>query len=281
MPDVQLIAWPYHAGLRDVGMGLGALGRSHAIDGAPRRARGRRLPRDRRDDPARRRGAARGRADLRARPPARAPGRRGVRPERVPARARRQLLQLPRAPSPAPGARGAVWLDAHADFDTPEDNLSGFTDVMGLAILTGSGWRALRETIPGFAPLAEADVVLAGVRDLEPYQRERLAASAVRTVPGAVDGAALADALDRVARVGHADLPPRRPRRARRRGRPREPVRRARRAVGRRRARRRRRRVRPLRRRPPRRSRRTTRARTPTARWRRSRGASRAGSPSA
>ena len=27
---------------------------------------------------------------------------------------------------------GVIWLDAHADFDTPEDNLSGFTDVMGL-----------------------------------------------------------------------------------------------------------------------------------------------------
>ena len=52
----------------------------------------------------------------------------------------------------APARRlGAVWLDAHADFDTPEDNLSGFTDVMGLAILTGGCWRALRETIPGFA----------------------------------------------------------------------------------------------------------------------------------
>jgi arginase len=47
-----------------------------------------------------------------------------------------------------------LWLDAHADFDTPEDNLTGFTDVMGLAILTGGCWRALRETIPGFAERA-------------------------------------------------------------------------------------------------------------------------------
>lgn len=55
---------------------------------------------------------------------------------------------------------GAVWFDAHADFDTPEDNLSGFFDVMGLAILTGSGWRALRETIPGVSPIDEGKVVL-------------------------------------------------------------------------------------------------------------------------
>jgi arginase len=81
---------------------------------------------------------------------------------------------------------GVVWFDAHADFDTPDDNVSGFLDVMGLAILTGSGWCALRETIPGFGPVDEEKVVLAGVRDLEPYQRARLERSHIRTVPGRV-----------------------------------------------------------------------------------------------
>jgi len=32
---------------------------------------------------------------------------------------------------------GIVWFDAHADFDDPEENLSGYFDVMGLAMLTG------------------------------------------------------------------------------------------------------------------------------------------------
>ncbi len=82
---------------------------------------------------------------------------------------------------------GVVWLDAHADLDTPEDNLSGFTDVMGLSILTGGAWRALRATIPGFAPVGERDVVMAGVRDLEPYQRERLAGTEIAVVPGRVE----------------------------------------------------------------------------------------------
>jgi arginase len=71
--------------------------------------------------------------------------------------------------------------------------------VLGLAILTGTGWRALRETIPGFAPVPEERVVLAAVRDLEPYQRSRLAAAAVRTVPGAMDAGALAAELDALA----------------------------------------------------------------------------------
>jgi arginase len=106
---------------------------------------------------------------------------------------------------------GIVWLDAHADFDTPEDNESGFFDVMALSILTGTGWRALRESIPGFAPVPEDRVVLAGVRDLEPYQRARLGRSAVRVVPGAFAvgdlAAALAQLRERASRVYlHVDL---------------------------------------------------------------------------
>ena len=106
------------------------------------------------------------------------------------------------------GELGAVWLDAHADFDTPEDNLSGFTDVMGLAILTGSGWRALRETIPGFSVVDEAHVALVGTRDLEPYQRERIARSRLLVAPGAEPPGAILEALrERVRRVYlHVDL---------------------------------------------------------------------------
>jgi arginase len=75
---------------------------------------------------------------------------------------------------------GVVWLDAHADLDTPQDNLSGSMDVQALAILTGSAWQAAAATIPGFTPIAEQDVCLVGARDLADYQRDRLAASAVR-----------------------------------------------------------------------------------------------------
>jgi arginase len=92
-----------------------------------------------------------------------------------------------------------VWFDAHADFDTPEDNVSGFFDVMPLAMLTGSGWAAQAASIPGFRSLPEDAVVLAAVRDLEPYQAERLSASAVRTAPGAIDLNLLAAHLDQLA----------------------------------------------------------------------------------
>jgi arginase len=106
---------------------------------------------------------------------------------------------------------GVVWFDAHADFDDPGENTSGFFDAMGLAMLTGRGWDALRATIPGHSPIPEANVVLAGVRDLEPYQRRRLERSTLRTVPGAVDRGTFERALDelrsRASRVYlHVDL---------------------------------------------------------------------------
>ena len=85
------------------------------------------------------------------------------------------------------GAEGAVWLDAHADFDTPEDNISGSMDVMALSLLCGSAWPAQHATIPNAVAIGEERVALLGVRDLAPYQRDRLAASALRTVPGAFD----------------------------------------------------------------------------------------------
>ena len=77
---------------------------------------------------------------------------------------------------------GVVWLDAHADFNTPESSLSGFQDGMGLSILTGTGWRALRETIPGYRSVAEENVVLVGVRDVDQLEQERLDRSAVTVI---------------------------------------------------------------------------------------------------
>src|SRR4051794_22929960 len=90
---------------------------------------------------------------------------------------------------------GVVWFDAHADFDTPEDNVSGFFDVMALSTLTGSAWQAQRAKVCD--PVEESSVVLAAVRDLEPYQRSRIEASRLLLAPGALEG--FEDALDALA----------------------------------------------------------------------------------
>lgn len=105
---------------------------------------------------------------------------------------------------------GVVWLDAHGDFNTPETTLSGFQDGMGLTILTGTGWNALRETIPGYRAVDEAKVVLVGIRDLDKAERERLESSEVQVVlPGDLQrtNEALARLGDRVEEVYlHVDL---------------------------------------------------------------------------
>jgi arginase len=87
-----------------------------------------------------------------------------------------------------------LWLDAHADFDVPDDNLSGFLDVMALSTLTGGCWQALAAAIPNFRPVPERDVLLVGVRDLDDYQRERLERSDISVSWGAGD--AVLEAFD-------------------------------------------------------------------------------------
>jgi arginase len=212
MPELDVIAWPYHGGLADVSMGLGA-----SVLATDERFR---------------EGLAAAGWQTRV---VRVPPVDETLPEiaRIFELARRLAQRVAAArdrhafalvlggncvsclgtTAGVAGGKdlGVVWLDAHADFDTPEDNLSGFTDVMGLAILTGSCWRALRETIPGFLVVEESRVVLAGTRDLEPYQRDRLSASQVHVIPGALAADARDVALDvlreRVERVYlHVDL---------------------------------------------------------------------------
>src|SRR5215208_5665127 len=110
---------------------------------------------------------------------------------------------------------GVVWFDAHADFNTPETTTTGFTDGMGLAVAVGHCWKETARGVPGFTPVFERDVVLAGVRAMEPAEEERLAASDVSVVGadriGLEGPGALEEALDRLEdRIGkvyvHLDL---------------------------------------------------------------------------
>ena len=74
---------------------------------------------------------------------------------------------------------GVLWLDAHADFNTPETTSSGFLDGMALAALTGRCWRTMASRIPGFLAVPDENIVLAGARDLDPPEEELLDASEV------------------------------------------------------------------------------------------------------
>jgi arginase len=193
--SLRLLVMPFHNGLEGVGMGAGpdrlvAAGVSGALEEA---GLGVELERIAPADPAAPELARVAELDRRlARAVAAAAGR-GEFPLVLAGNCNSSLGTV--AGAGAEGL-GVVWFDAHADFDAPDESL-GFFDGMGLRILTGTGFRHLRETIPGFAAIPEQDVVLAGVRDLEPHQVAPLAASRVARVHGGPwDHGRLAPALD-------------------------------------------------------------------------------------
>ncbi|WP_370949802.1 arginase family protein [Amycolatopsis sp. cg5] len=85
-----------------------------------------------------------------------------------------------------------LWLDAHGDFNTPVISTSGYLGGMALAMLTG-GTPGLFDDTLGLRPVPETSVVLADARDLDPAERDALAASRVRRIPA--DPAAITAAL--------------------------------------------------------------------------------------
>lgn len=69
---------------------------------------------------------------------------------------------------------GIVWIDAHADINTPETSPSGNVHGMPLAALLGLGPEAL-SNIYGFSPkIAPENSVLIGVRDIDAAERENI-----------------------------------------------------------------------------------------------------------
>jgi arginase len=69
---------------------------------------------------------------------------------------------------------GVVWMDAHADINTPETTPSGNVHGMPLAALLGLGPDALTN-IFGYTPkVAAENTVLVGVRDVDAAERENL-----------------------------------------------------------------------------------------------------------
>lgn len=80
------------------------------------------------------------------------------------------------------GDLAVTWLDAHGDFNTPETTISGYLGGMPLAMLTGRAPELICGPL-GMRPVSEDAAVLVDARDLDPAEREALAASRVRQVP--------------------------------------------------------------------------------------------------
>jgi arginase len=75
---------------------------------------------------------------------------------------------------------GLLWLDAHADFNTPETTRSGSLGGMPVAVATGRALQRLRMDAHLDPPLADAYVVMGGVRLVDPLEQELLDDSGIR-----------------------------------------------------------------------------------------------------
>ncbi len=69
---------------------------------------------------------------------------------------------------------GLIWIDAHADINTPETSLSGNIHGMPLAAVLGHGAHKL-VSLAGHIPMvAASQSVLIGIRDLDPAERDMI-----------------------------------------------------------------------------------------------------------
>jgi arginase len=75
---------------------------------------------------------------------------------------------------------GLIWLDAHADMNTPETSPSGNVHGMPLACIVGLGPPELSE-IGGYKPkVAPANVAIVGLRDVDSVEKPHVRESGVR-----------------------------------------------------------------------------------------------------
>ena len=77
------------------------------------------------------------------------------------------------------GPSGVLWIDAHGDFNTPTTSPSGNLHGMPLAALTGQGSPAMVDIGRPGPKVSGQDVVVVGLRSLDPEERLLLRASGV------------------------------------------------------------------------------------------------------
>src|ERR671931_489329 len=104
------------------------------------------------------------------------------------------------------GRVGVLWLDSHGDFNTPDTTPSGLLGGMPVAVATGRCHPWWRQAVGLQTAVQDGDVVLAGIRALDPPERAALDASQVEVIEANGnahdEGARLASAVVRLSRDG-------------------------------------------------------------------------------
>ena len=78
-----------------------------------------------------------------------------------------------------PPNTAVVWFDAHADLNTAETTTSGMVDGLALSMVLGRALRGMTSSVDAFQPLAAERVTLVGARDLDPPEQVLLASGAI------------------------------------------------------------------------------------------------------
>jgi len=95
------------------------------------------------------------------------------------------------------GRVGVLWVDAHADINTPASSPSGNIHGMPLAVLLGHGLPELVAIGGEGASIRPEDVVILGARDVDPGEREMIARLGVRAISmSEIDARGLVTCLD-------------------------------------------------------------------------------------
>jgi arginase len=97
-----------------------------------------------------------------------------------------------------------LWLDAHADLNTPETSESGFLDGMALSIITGRCHAEQAAQLPGFRPLSNDRLLMLGMRSVD--EGEKNALERTRFIRDARDVQRSLDDLDVNELYLHVDL---------------------------------------------------------------------------
>jgi arginase len=86
-------------------------------------------------------------------------------------------------PPRRPQKVGLIWIDAHGDFNTPETTLSGMLGGMPVAVAAGKCLYRLRLKAGLEPAIPTRNIVMMGVRDLDPLEEELIDNSDIVMVP--------------------------------------------------------------------------------------------------
>jgi arginase len=100
---------------------------------------------------------------------------------------------------------GLIWLDAHADMNTPESSPSGNVHGMPLACILGNGPSELTELF-GYKPKVDAsNAVIVGLRDVDQMEKPHVRGSGVRAFTMRdIDERGLRSVMDEAVRLASA-----------------------------------------------------------------------------